>query len=84
MKKAFWFLGGALAGAVVGLLVAPQSGQRSRQLIKDKTTRYSHDVTGFVGSKSAHVRNKVKGYTHGVKGLITRRTEPEQVGAATE
>ena len=40
------FLGGAIAGAVVGLLIAPQEGKRTRSKISDTVDEFckKHDI----------------------------------------
>lgn len=40
---------GLLAGAVLGLLFAPQSGKETRTLIKDKAEDLGAKVRGIVG-----------------------------------
>jgi gas vesicle protein len=49
-------LAGAVIGGVVALLLAPKSGQETRQLIKDKTT----EVVNEVKEKTTGVVNAIK------------------------
>ena len=63
------FVVGGLTGAVVSLLFAPQSGEETRALIKDKSIelRDKAQVTGEEALVASHV---VGGYDarHGVRG----------------
>lgn len=83
MRRNIWYgLGGVLAGALAGLLLAPQSGRRTRALIRDKTIKYSHDLSDFTGKKSRHIANKARGYAHEVKDFVADkivRRETEEV-----
>lgn len=78
-------LGGVVAGGICGLLFAPQSGRRTRSMIKDKSVKYSHDVGDFAGKKSRHVANKAKGLVHEARTffsdrIVARETKvPEEV-----
>ena len=46
-----WLAGGAI-GAAVALLLAPQSGQRTRRLIRRKAERYVQDAGDDVAEKT--------------------------------
>ncbi|MBI2843270.1 MAG: YtxH domain-containing protein [Armatimonadetes bacterium] len=81
MKKGAWLGLGVVAGAVAGLLLAPESGRRTRALIRDKGIKYSHDVADFADKKSRHMANKMKGYAHEVKDFLA---EKAGVGASEE
>jgi gas vesicle protein len=72
MKTMLAMLGGAALGAGAALLLAPQSGRATRSFLRDKATRYSHDVSDFVGSRSRHLRNKIKGIRHESAELMAR------------
>jgi gas vesicle protein len=72
-------LGSALAGGIAGLLFAPQSGRRTRALVRDKSVKYSHGVADFTGKKSRHIANKAKGYAHDIRGFFGSRTSPEEI-----
>jgi gas vesicle protein len=79
MKTLLFFLCGLAAGAAAGILLAPQSGRETRASIKDKSLKYSQDVTDYAGGKARHVADKAKGYAHGVKEAVrsVRRREKE-------
>ena len=68
-------LGGVILGAAAGLLLAPQSGRRTRSLIKDKSVKYSHDIADFTDKKSRHYANKIRGYMHEIKDAVTGKVK---------
>jgi gas vesicle protein len=51
------FLGG-LAGAVTALLLAPQSGEETRQQIQQKAHKLSDQTTATMGDVASQVRTK--------------------------
>jgi gas vesicle protein len=51
------FLGG-LAGAVTALLLAPQSGQETRQQLQDKAAKLSEQTSATVGDVVSQARTK--------------------------
>jgi gas vesicle protein len=77
-RSILFMLGGVAAGAIVGMLFAPQSGRKTRAAIKDKSVKFSHDVADVTGKKSRHIANKAKGYAHNVKGLVGRKQVSEE------
>jgi len=66
-------LGGFAVGSLIGLLFAPQSGRRTRALIRDKGIKYSHDISEFTSKKTKHTANKLKGYAHEVREAISSK-----------
>jgi gas vesicle protein len=79
MKKLLFFLCGATAGAIAGILLAPQSGRATRAAIKDKSMKYSNDVSEFAGGRAKNVAGKAKVYANGVKKALksVRKREKE-------
>jgi gas vesicle protein len=75
MRILWSVVGGAALGMLAGMLVAPQSGRATRATIRDKSTRYSHDVQEFVDKKSRHLKNKAQGYRHKMQKLMNRGKE---------
>lgn len=74
------FLFAMTLGAIAGILFAPDSGRRSRALIRDKAIKYGKDTQHFVDRKSKHMANKMRGYAHDVKEVVSkvsRHTEEE-------
>ncbi|MDO8683824.1 MAG: YtxH domain-containing protein [Armatimonadota bacterium] len=72
MNRIWFFIIGLAAGGAAGLLFAPQSGRATRATIKDKSVKYSKDVSGYTSGKARHLANKAKGYAHEVKEVLTR------------
>jgi gas vesicle protein len=66
LSVALFFLFGAVAGAVLGLLLTPQSGRRTRRQIKEA----SRETRAVLGSYSAQVVEKVGVALHRGKELI--------------
>lgn len=61
MKK---FLMGAIIGCAAAILFAPQSGATTRSQIRDKATRFGHDMEELAQKKGRHLSNKMQGYKH--------------------
>ena len=57
---------GGLAGAGVMLLLAPQSGKKTRAQIQQKSTQLRDQTVKTVGSAVTHARNKAHQFTAGV------------------
>jgi gas vesicle protein len=74
-------VGGAL-GAVLGLLLAPRSGQETRKLIKDEfSTRYN-DSVDCVKEKADAVRAKIKEEGRKMVSKISHKDAPaEQIAS---
>jgi len=75
MRTLTALIGGAIIGAGAALLLAPQSGQATRSLIKDKTSKCTRDTAEFAEKKSRHLRNKMKGYAHKAQDLVEKAQE---------
>ncbi|MEN6521225.1 MAG: YtxH domain-containing protein [Armatimonadota bacterium] len=71
-------LGGFVVGSLVGLLFAPQSGRRTRALVRDKGIKYSHDIADFAGKKTRHTGNKLKGYAHEVREVVNSKMKQQK------
>jgi gas vesicle protein len=84
MNKSIWFIAGLAAGAAGGILLAPQTGRHSRAFIRDKTVKYSHDVSDFAGKKSRHVANKARGYAHVAKDFVSEKIVRREAPAIKE
>jgi gas vesicle protein len=53
-------LAGAVIGGVIALLYAPNSGKKTRQLIKDKATEFVDEVVETVKEETSGVMDTVK------------------------
>ena len=84
MKKGTYFILGAVVGAVACLLLAPQTGRRTRALIRDKTTKYLRDIAHFADRKSKHLANKARGYAHEVRDVLAGRIVKRETEAREE
>lgn len=63
-------LAGAVIGGVIALIYAPQSGEETRQQIKEKTS----EVTGAIKAKASDIVDAVKEKTSGaINALKTEK-----------
>jgi len=56
-------LAGAVIGGAIALLYAPNSGKKTRKLIKDKATEFVDEVVDTVKEETSGVIDKVKEIT---------------------
>lgn len=75
MKTFLAALGGVAIGAGAALLFAPQTGRATRAMIKDKATKYSHDMQEFVDGKARHFHNRAEGFRHMADDMMDRGKE---------
>lgn len=64
------FLGGAVVGGVVALLLAPQSGKETREQIRDFVDDSVDDVKDFAGDAVEKIRNTVNKSVNQAKEVI--------------
>jgi gas vesicle protein len=77
-SRFFYFLTGLGMGALIGVLFAPQSGERTRELIADK----AEEGREFLLSKSRELRNQAADYVERGKEVLAEQRE--QLAAAVE
>lgn len=69
-SKLLWVGAGVFAGAVVALLISPNTGRRNRALLKDKLSKASHEASDLKEAavkKAEHLSNRASGLTHDLK-----------------
>jgi gas vesicle protein len=76
--KVVFFLAGAGLGALVALLLAPQSGRETRDLIAQK----AGDGRDFVSAKKKEYRQQAEEYVGKAKEIVNK--QKEQLSAALE
>lgn len=69
-KMFFSFLTGAVVGAGLALLFAPQSGKETRKQIKD----LSEKIGGDVKDEVEKISEKAKGFIEGAKDTFARKS----------
>ena len=86
-----WFLLGAIVGAGIGLLFAPESGERTRRKIGKEASRLRReaedrwdDLREDVVDKGRQLKSSVEGWTEGVKeGVHEGRRVVERKATST-
>jgi hypothetical protein len=70
-SKWLWIGVGVLAGVILGIMLAPTTGRRSRALLKDKVNKAGHGASHLgqsAKSKAADLANRTAGKIHEIKG----------------
>ena len=70
-SRFFYFLTGLGMGALIGVLFAPQAGERTRELIADK----AEEGREFLLSKSRELRNQAADYVERGKEVLAEQRE---------
>jgi gas vesicle protein len=89
-SKWLWIGIGVLAGVLLGILLAPTTGRRSRALIKDKVNKAGHEAADLghnAKAKATDIANRAAGKIHEIKGgaeedLADDRTVADRVRTA--
>lgn len=88
-----WFIIGAMFGAGLGLLFAPQSGRRTRRQIRRRAGEIREqvgeeweDLVDEVGDKGRELKESVEDWTDGVKDEVRqgRRTLKRKAASARD
>lgn len=83
-KFTFGILVGAAAGAVVGMLLAPRSGEETRRLIRDEMDRRVQESTDHVREVVEEKREVLREGAEALKERAMKITDDlEQVGRET-
>ena len=76
---AFLFFGGLLLGSVVGagamLLIAPQSGKKTRKQIQRKGRKMSKKTAKAINHKTEQVHDKAQQVTTSIQDVVDDQTE---------
>ena len=86
-SKLLWIGAGVAAGAVLALLLSPNSGRRNRALLKDKLNHAGHeagDLKEAALKKAEHLSNRASGLAHDIKerkGGEDRAESSDETGA---
>ena len=74
-KALVGFVVGLAAGAVAGLLLAPNSGQETRRKIADKTKDLSDDLSGQINTAISKLSDYVEKVQSEIKGVASSAVE---------
>ncbi|GIW69276.1 MAG: hypothetical protein KatS3mg101_0023 [Patescibacteria group bacterium] len=82
MKGAFW---GALVGAVLGILLAPDSGEKTRKKIKEKSDEFAEkgrEALEELAEKTEKIKEQIEPYKEEAEELF--KTAGEKVREETD
>lgn len=69
-EKLLWLLVGLGAGALLGLLLAPASGRRSRALVRGQLEKNRRHLTHATSGHVADISNKARGLSHKIQHAV--------------
>ncbi len=71
-KIALGVLGGIAAGAIAGLLLAPDKGSKTRKKIVDKSKDFADEMKGKFEDLYENVTDKYQNLLHNTNEVITK------------
>lgn len=77
------FLTGAAAGAVIGILYAPEKGSKTRKNIRRKSKKIASDLTESVNEQVDNIKEQLNNFVDDLKSKISN-LEKEVKNKATE
>ncbi len=66
------FLAGAAAGAITGILFAPDKGSKTRKKIKKSAEKISSDMVGGINDKVDDLKEYISDFINDVKGRFSK------------
>jgi gas vesicle protein len=66
------FLAGAAAGAIAGIMLAPDKGSATRRKLVDQTKKISSDIGDNISEKYSNFKDYVSEMIDSMKGRMTR------------
>ena len=72
-KLVLGLLGGVAAGALLGVLFAPEKGSKTRKKIVDKSKDFADDMKEKFEDLYSDVTDKYENLLHDAKGLVSKK-----------
>ncbi|HQZ24323.1 MAG TPA: YtxH domain-containing protein [Flavobacterium sp.] len=72
-KLVLGILGGVAAGALLGVLFAPEKGSKTRKKIVDKSKDFADDMKEKFEDLYSDVTDKYENLLHDAKGLVSKK-----------
>lgn len=81
-KFLFGFIAGAAAGAVAGLLLAPEKGSETRKKVSDTAKKWKEELDKEFSTKVDDLKDYVKESTEEMKAKISKAEKKVKAAAA--